>query len=164
MKNKSWRETKYFDDNGCLVSLNTKNHDGYTRVRCNKHKKLRMAHVIMWEEVYGEIPEGKEVNHKCGNRACFNVDHLELLDGGHHATHTNNSRVGYRKACTPVEDLMVFYYMVKACKIAINEVVRLFGIKRSSLSSIINKRSRATETGWIDDYISMEQSLCTSST
>lgn len=28
--------------------------------------------------VHGPIPEGMVVHHKCYNRACYNIDHLEL--------------------------------------------------------------------------------------
>jgi hypothetical protein len=40
------------------------------------------------------LPQGMEINHKCGNRGCCNLEHLELICGSKHATLTNVNRVG----------------------------------------------------------------------
>ena len=37
-----------------------------------------MAHRHAWEIANGPIPDGAVLDHKCGNRACANVDHLRL--------------------------------------------------------------------------------------
>ena len=38
---------------------------------------MRFAHVIMFEEKNGPLPEGYELHHDCRNRACCNPDHLQ---------------------------------------------------------------------------------------
>jgi hypothetical protein len=43
----------------------------------NHHRKLR-AHRWVWELAYGPIPDGKVVRHKCDNRLCYRLSHLEL--------------------------------------------------------------------------------------
>lgn len=148
----SWFDRVY-EKNGHYITTNTPNHDGYARVKCPKQDRLRMAHIIVWEELFGEIPDGKEINHKCGNRRCFNPDHLELMDGSEHATHTNVNRVGYSNNHRDDEEIADFYYQIKYNNVAINEIVRQHGIKRSTMSSIMNKRSRKKVTNAVDSHV-----------
>jgi hypothetical protein len=45
------------------------------------------AHRLSYELYVGEIPSGFHLHHRCGNRACINPDHLELLTPGDHVRH-----------------------------------------------------------------------------
>ena len=36
------------------------------------------VHRIVWMQDNDQIPDGLEVRHKCDNRACCNIEHLEL--------------------------------------------------------------------------------------
>ena len=51
-----------------------------------------MFHRFVWENKHGPIPKGYSVNHKCKNRGCQNVDHMELLTLSEHAVETNLNR------------------------------------------------------------------------
>lgn len=51
-------------------------------------KKERAVHRVTFELQNGEIPEGLVVHHKCSNRICCNVEHLELT------TRAENVRLG----------------------------------------------------------------------
>ena len=78
-------------ENDCLVITNrVLNRDGYYRPRIGDRSVL--YHRYVWEEVHGKIPEGFEINHKCKNRACCNLNHLELLSREEHAIETNLTR------------------------------------------------------------------------
>ena len=41
--------------------------------------KTRGTHRIEWIKANGEIPKGLVVDHLCRNRACINLEHLELV-------------------------------------------------------------------------------------
>lgn len=71
------------------------NGDGYVRILDKPRPeggKLVMRHRWFWELSNGPIPDGYEINHKCGNRRCFNLYHLELLEEKQHAVVTNKNR------------------------------------------------------------------------
>jgi hypothetical protein len=51
--------------------------DGYGRVQ--HHGKWRGAHRVAWEAERGPIPAGLVIDHLCRNRACVNVDHMEVV-------------------------------------------------------------------------------------
>lgn len=84
-------------ETGCIVPISHKlNADGYFRKVIGG--EWVMFHRWIWEKTHGEkIPEGYEINHKCKNRACCNVEHLEMLEGSEHAIESNTGRNGDRK-------------------------------------------------------------------
>lgn len=85
-------------ESGCIIPTSHKlNPDGYFRKKNPKKGKNEMYHRTVWEEHHGEIPEGFEVDHKCRNRACCNVEHLQLLAGRDHTVKTNKERYADRK-------------------------------------------------------------------
>jgi hypothetical protein len=83
-------------DGGCMVPMNFKlNADGYFRKLFKDGHE--MFHRFIWRARKGPIPEGFEINHLCGNRACQNVEHMECIHGSEHASKTNMERSGFRK-------------------------------------------------------------------
>jgi hypothetical protein len=51
--------------------------NGYGQLRV--HGKVRKAHRVVWEQANGPIPPGLVLDHLCRNKACINIDHLELV-------------------------------------------------------------------------------------
>lgn len=86
---------------GCIVPISHKlNSDGYFRklVWVGGYLVAMMYHKYVWEQRHGVVPEGYEVDHKCNNRACCNIEHLRVLHGSNHTIHTNKERYAPRKA------------------------------------------------------------------
>lgn len=46
--------------------------------------RMRRVHVWAWEQEHGLVPEGKELHHRCGHRACYEVAHLVALTPAEH--------------------------------------------------------------------------------
>jgi hypothetical protein len=80
------RMAKYIEvdpDTACTGWLGGKDQDGYPMFWYEG--KTERASRALWKLIYGGIPEGLIVRHKCDNPACLNLDHLEL------GTHKENT-------------------------------------------------------------------------
>lgn len=85
----------------------SENEDGYVRVLDKPRSvggRLVMRHRAVWETFKGEIPKGYEIDHKCKNRRCCNVEHLQLLSTSEHRSKDNSER--YKK---DFEAFKIFY-------------------------------------------------------
>jgi hypothetical protein len=64
------------DDNGCFnCTSHAKIKGGYHRIKINY--KSEMVHRYVFEQCFGFIPDDLLVRHKCDNRCCINIEHLE---------------------------------------------------------------------------------------
>jgi hypothetical protein len=72
IKNKSMPEP----NSGCWLWLQCTNFRGYGLIR--RDGRTRTAHRVAFEIVYGSIPKGMLVCHKCDTPGCVNPDHLFL--------------------------------------------------------------------------------------
>lgn len=67
----------YIDENGCFICTSHKpGCHGYPQI--NYKRTTSRAHRMVYEEMFGEIPKGLVVRHKCDNKLCINPEHLEL--------------------------------------------------------------------------------------
>lgn len=57
---------------------------GYHRVWDINQKRYRFMHNIVWEQHYGEIPDGMYVHHKDHNKLNNDISNLELVDALQH--------------------------------------------------------------------------------
>jgi hypothetical protein len=63
-------------DTPCREWMGSRNDKGYgTLMKARKHVRV---HRYVWEMAYGPIPDGMVIMHRCDNRACFRLDHLQL--------------------------------------------------------------------------------------
>lgn len=77
---------------GCWEWKRSLTSKGYGHLTINN--KQILAHRFLYEQQYGPIPEGYELDHLCGNKACINPLHLEPV------SHAENCRRGPRAKLT----------------------------------------------------------------
>jgi HNH endonuclease len=64
-------------ESGCWVWQRHITPSGYGDMRDGR--RMRVAHRVYYERLFGKVPDGKVLDHLCGNRACVNPDHLEAV-------------------------------------------------------------------------------------
>ena len=64
-------------DGMCLVWQGALTHNGYPRFKYNGNTV--MAHRFIYEATYGQIPVGLQIDHRCNNTRCVNIEHLEAV-------------------------------------------------------------------------------------
>ena len=121
--------------------------NGYGRF--SKDGKNQLAHRVAWMLVFGEIPPGKCVYHKCGNlEYCTNPHHLILGSRADviaarvaKGKHTRGSRIGVSKL-TESDVCHIRELLDQGCitKVAIG---RAFGVSDRSISHIAAGRTWA---------------------
>ena len=81
---------------GCWLWTGALESNGYGRFSLHLDGEPRRwgVHALAYTLTYGFVPEGHQVNHTCGNRACVNPDHLysgtqsmNMVDSIEHGTH-----------------------------------------------------------------------------
>lgn len=66
-------------DGDCIVWTGHLNQKGYPRFNSGGNK-LVLVYRYIWEQANGPIPQGREIDHICFNRACIKLEHLRLSD------------------------------------------------------------------------------------
>ena len=121
----------------CLVpSDGHRNHDGYIRVLDKPRSeggRLVMLHRLEWEKVNGPIPDGHNINHKCKNRECANVNHLEVLTLSEHAALDNSTR--YRDK----EQELVAYIMLNP-DLSQEQIAQDMGVSQSTVCKTAQRK------------------------
>lgn len=60
----------------CHDCISHKTHFGYPRFL--RDGKQRVIHRFLFEEKFGKVADDLVIRHKCDNRRCINLDHLEI--------------------------------------------------------------------------------------
>jgi hypothetical protein len=84
----TWKEQIciYSELGNCYICTSHKNKDadGYPMIEINR-RRIHMSRYI-YEQVYGKIPEGKIIRHRCDTPECIRLEHFEIgepLDNTH---------------------------------------------------------------------------------
>ena len=98
----------------CWIWTASKTTYGYGRLR-DGDKNTRIAHVLMYEEMVGPVPDGWDVDHECHNRAaergecnerpcvhqlCCRPSHLKAKPHGDNLRASPNTQAGINAAKT----------------------------------------------------------------
>ncbi|MGO9792395.1 MAG: HNH endonuclease [Solirubrobacteraceae bacterium] len=84
-----------------------------------------LAHRVNYEDRFGPVPEGTELDHLCRNRDCVNPDHLEPV------THAENCRRGRRAKLTTAQ-----VAEIRSSSQTQRVIARRYGITQSHVSRI----------------------------
>jgi hypothetical protein len=130
----------------CWIWTATKNGDGYGHF---SHKKfIYKAHRFSWMLLYGDIPKGVLVLHKCDNPPCVNPEHLFLgtdKDNVHDAIRKGRRAdlKGEQRYNCKIKDSMVpsirdMYLQGHSLK----AVAKVFGVDATTIHKIVIGKSR----------------------
>lgn len=86
---KFWQKVDKDGGAPCWIWTGALNGNGYGRLRRNSFNLY--PHRVAYEYEVGPIPEGFQIDHLCGVRACVNPDHLEAV-----SQYENNRRAGWK--------------------------------------------------------------------
>lgn len=173
-----WKEKILdFDNNGLFISDKGRaktskgvlknlydNGGGYFTLgiydRDNKKTQKFYIHRLVAELFIGETFELKtQVNHIDGDKSNNNADNLEWVCPSGNIRHMHENGLNTKRRnhgkLVQVSDTVVAYAYSKVVMgiSSISEAAREFGFPRTTLSSIVNKRSRKNVTDGIDELL-----------
>jgi hypothetical protein len=106
--------------------------------------KFVRLHRWLYEQCFGEIPDGIYVRHKCDNPKCINLEHLELgtpkqntLDKKRHGTWQHGElHANHKLTWEIVRNIRNTYKLGNS-----TELCKKYGIDKSTVWKIVNRKS-----------------------
>jgi len=128
----------------CWEWLGSKYKDGYGRIKINQLSYL--AHRLVYEQIYGNIPIGLYVCHTCNNPSCCNPNHLY---GGTSKDNMNQKvregRQAKGKQCfsnvkLTDEEVLKIRRLYSIKEYTQRKLGEIFGVCQAEISMIVNNK------------------------
>jgi len=124
------------DENGCFICTSHKpGKRGYPRM----HNKYVFHHV--YEEMFGERPEGKVIRHLCDNKLCINPEHLRIgtqKENVRDAIRNGKFVIGSKRSQAKLDELKVaaIKTLMKYTDMTDRELGHCFNVSTSAITLI----------------------------
>lgn len=150
-----WKDRRGSDNGFGYKNITVHNQDLDKGVKFYKHR-------LVAEMFLGGIPKGMQVNHKDGNKENNHVSNLEVVSAKENIKHMHDSGLNlarrnhgttYKKSD---EVVLNAYLAVKMGWLGVAESAKKFDMPRTTLSSIMNKRTRCDVTDLVDTYFGFD--------
>lgn len=151
LKNGSWRDFTASNNGNGYLKVAMHNQD------TKKTKNMYIHRLVA--ELFLDTPRGFEhtqVNHKDGDKTNNHFDNLEWVSPKENIAHMhkeglNKKRREHGKTTTlPDGEIFKAYFMVKIGALGVRESAEKYNMPRTTLSSIVNKRTRRNVTDFVD--------------
>ncbi len=112
---------------------------GYPHV--NRDGRACQVSRLIFEELFGFIPEGHEVRHRCDNRACINPEHLltgTKLDNMRDMRERGRSLKGEKQPTSKLTALQVKEIRERRWIVTQKELSRIFNVHKNTIWRIQN--------------------------
>lgn len=139
-----WAKVSQTED-GCWLWTAYCNQKGYGRVGA-EGRKVKSAHRVAWELMYGPILNGLHVLHRCDNPSCVRPDHLFLGTnkdnaGDREAKGRGNQPRGLQNGNAKLTDAFVKEILANKGTMTQARIAGVFGVTRSTISKVLLGKS-----------------------
>jgi hypothetical protein len=112
-------------ENGCheWTGSCVKSLAGHGYGQCWFDNRRWFTHRFFWEQANGPVPDGLEIDHKCRNKLCVNVEHLRVAT---HKENMNNRDVCEKSHCKCGGELTIMPSGGKICKLCRDRRVKIW--------------------------------------
>lgn len=139
-----WKNVKIKRSDECWEWTKYKLKNGYGEMGINN--KVYLVHRIVYEQIYGYIPDGLYILHKCNNPSCCNPKHLYLgtqKDNMKQMSEDGRSARGEKSSSAKlkVEDVLEIRKLYSTEKYYHWELGEMFGVSRQQITKILNNQN-----------------------